>query len=82
MSVLVTGAAGFIGFHLTQRLLERGTPVLGLDNLNPYYDPALKRARVAQLESLAARCGVPFALLQGDLEDRDAVAAAFRGEGP
>jgi UDP-glucuronate 4-epimerase len=82
MSVLVTGAAGFIGFHLTRRLLERGTPVLGLDNLNPYYDPALKRARVVRLEDLSARCGVPFALLRGDLEDRDAVAAAFRGEGP
>jgi UDP-glucuronate 4-epimerase len=82
MSVLVTGAAGFIGFHLTQRLLERGTPVLGLDNLNPYYDPALKHARLARLEALAARCGVPFALLRGDLEDRAAVEAAFRGEGP
>ena len=44
MSVLVTGAAGFIGFHLSRRLLERGTPLLGFDNLNPYYDPALKRA--------------------------------------
>ena len=39
--VLITGAAGFIGFHLATRLLERGTPVVGFDNLNPYYDPAL-----------------------------------------
>jgi UDP-glucuronate 4-epimerase len=82
MSVLVTGAAGFIGFHLSQRLLERGTPVLGFDNLNPYYDPALKRARLARLEALAASRNVPFALIQADLEDPAAVEAAFRGEGP
>jgi UDP-glucuronate 4-epimerase len=82
MSVLVTGAAGFIGFHLSLRLLERGTPVLGFDNLNAYYDPALKHARLARLEELAARRGVPFALLRGNLEDRAAVEAAFRGEGP
>ncbi|MFM9072934.1 MAG: NAD-dependent epimerase/dehydratase family protein, partial [Cyanobium sp.] len=78
MSVLVTGAAGFIGFHLSRRLLERGTPVIGLDNLNPYYDPALKRARLARLQELAQACSVPFALIQGHLEDPAAVAAAFR----
>ncbi|MFN9660264.1 MAG: GDP-mannose 4,6-dehydratase, partial [Cyanobacteriota bacterium] len=82
MSVLVTGAAGFIGFHLSWRLLERGTPVLGFDNLNPYYDPALKQARLARLRALAAGCGVPFALIQADLEDAAAVEAAFRGEAP
>ena len=80
MSVLVTGAAGFIGFHLCRRLLERGTPVIGLDNLNPYYDPTLKQARLARLQALAAARAVPFALIQGDLEDRAAVEAAFRGE--
>jgi UDP-glucuronate 4-epimerase len=80
MSVLVTGAAGFIGFHLSRRLLERGTPVIGLDNLNSYYDPALKQARLARLQDFATSRGVPFALIQGDLEDRAAVEAAFRGE--
>ncbi|MFN9631841.1 MAG: NAD-dependent epimerase [Cyanobacteriota bacterium] len=82
MSVLVTGAAGFIGFHLSRRLLERGSAVLGFDNLNPYYDPALKRARLAQLQRLAEHRGVPFALIQADLEDQAAVEAAFRGEAP
>jgi UDP-glucuronate 4-epimerase len=81
-SVLVTGAAGFIGFHLSERLLQRGTPVLGFDNLNPYYDPALKRARLAELEALAARSGTPFALIQANLNDAAAVQAAFRGEAP
>ncbi|HEY3052502.1 MAG TPA: NAD-dependent epimerase/dehydratase family protein, partial [Thermoanaerobaculia bacterium] len=44
--ILVTGAAGFIGFHVSRRLLERGDAVLGIDNLNAYYDPALKTARL------------------------------------
>ena len=75
--VLVTGGAGFIGFHLATRLLERGTPVVGFDNLNPYYDPALKRARLARLAATAAASGTPFDLVQADLEDAAAVAAAF-----
>ena len=69
MTCLVTGAAGFIGFHLSSRLLERGTPVLGFDNVNPYYDPALKRARIAQLQATAARTGSSFQLIEADLED-------------
>lgn len=44
--ILVTGAAGFIGFHVTRALLIRGESVLGLDNLSDYYDPALKKARL------------------------------------
>jgi len=82
MTVLVTGAAGFIGFHLSTRLLERGTPVVGFDNLNPYYDPALKRARLQQLQATAARTGTAFALIEADLEDRAAVEAAFAAHQP
>jgi len=80
--VLVTGAAGFIGFHLSTRLLERGTPVVGFDNLNPYYDWALKRARLAQLQATAARTGTAFALIEADLDDRAAVEAAFAAHKP
>lgn len=65
MSVLVTGAAGFIGFHLSRRLLERGTPVIGLDNLNPYYDPALKRARLAKLHELPRPMPFPLRSSRG-----------------
>jgi len=77
MTVLVTGAAGFIGFHLSTRLLERGTPVVGFDNVNPYYDPSLKRARIAQLQATAELTGTSFQLIEADLEDRSAVDAAF-----
>jgi UDP-glucuronate 4-epimerase len=81
-SVLITGAAGFIGFHLATRLLVRGTPVVGYDNLNTYYDPALKRARLALLEATAAASGTAFEWVQADLEDAAAVAAAFEQHRP
>ncbi|HEX5264197.1 MAG TPA: NAD-dependent epimerase [Phenylobacterium sp.] len=72
MAILVTGSAGFIGFHLSRRLLERGDEVVGLDNLNAYYDPALKAARLAILEQ---QPGYRHAKL--DLTDADGVAALF-----
>ncbi len=70
--VLITGAAGFIGFHLARRLLELGANVVGLDNLNDYYDPALKRARLAQLESNPA-----FQFVRIDLADRPGIQRLF-----
>ena len=82
MTCVVTGAAGFIGFHLSRRLLERGTPVLGFDNVNPYYDPALKCARLKQLQATAERTGSSFQLIEADLEDRAAVEAAFQTHKP
>jgi UDP-glucuronate 4-epimerase len=54
MTVLITGAAGFIGAAVTERLLARGEQMVGIDNLNPYYDPALKRARLQRLVDQAA----------------------------
>ena len=77
MTVLVTGAAGLIGFHLSTRLLMRGTSVLGFDNINSYYDLSLKRARIAELQATAERTGTNFQLIEANLEDRQAVEAAF-----
>src|SRR5215207_1424803 len=74
---VVTGAACFIGFHLSRRLLERGDEVIGLDNLNDYYDVGLKEARLARLEE---RSG--FRFVKGDLADQQAVADLFRQERP
>lgn len=71
-SILVTGAAGFIGFHVARRLLADGRPVFGIDNLNSYYDPALKQARIARLEKFDT-----FRFVKLDLADRPAVAAVF-----
>ena len=73
MTILVTGSAGFIGFHTAKHLLERGEQVVGLDNLNDYYDVTLKEGRLAQLETMP---GFTFAKL--DLEDNDGMAELFR----
>jgi UDP-glucuronate 4-epimerase len=72
MPILVTGSAGFIGSHVAQYLLDRGERVIGIDNLNPYYDVALKRARLARLEP---RNGFSFTLL--DVTDPEGLAALF-----
>jgi UDP-glucuronate 4-epimerase len=80
--VFVTGAAGFIGAAVCERLLARGERVVGLDNFNPYYDPALKRARIALLQDTAARMGTVLELIEADLEDRAAVEAVFAQHKP
>ena len=71
-TVLVTGAAGFIGFHIARRLLADGNTVVGLDNLNAYYDPMLKKARLTQL-----RAYTNFHFEQYDLASRDSIAKLF-----
>src|SRR5699024_6347991 len=76
MKILVTGAAGFIGMHVTERLLGRGETVVGLDNLDPYYDPALKKARLTRLAKHDA-----FEFVYMDLADREGVAQLFAEHG-
>lgn len=76
MNILVTGAAGFIGFHLCRRLLSMGHAVTGLDNLSPYYSVALKKDRLALLGE-----NPKFTFLKADMADRAAVNAAFDAGG-
>ncbi len=75
MHVLVTGAAGFIGYHVSERLVRSGHTVVGLDNLNDYYDPALKEARLARLAPLPE-----FRFVRADLADDAAIAELFAAE--
>lgn len=75
MKVLVTGSAGFIGFHVTRRLLSRGDSVVGLDNMNDYYPVALKRARLAELGGETA-----FRFVEGSLEDKELMEKLFSDE--
>lgn len=94
MRILLTGAAGFIGFHLAKRLLERGDEVVGVDNFNAYYEPKLKEARAEILqrlgpklhrgdESLAQRQRLHtrplFTMVRADLADREAIKKLFTG---
>jgi UDP-glucuronate 4-epimerase len=71
-AILVTGAAGFIGFHVARQLLAEGRSVVGLDNLNSYYDPALKQARLSLLGNERR-----FSFVRADLADRETMAALF-----
>ena len=75
MKYLVTGAAGFIGFHVTQRLLAAGHQVVGLDNLNDYYDVNLKMARLDLINTHPE-----FTFVKGDLADREGIAELFRNQ--
>ncbi len=77
MTVIVTGAAGFIGMHVAERLLDRGETVIGVDSFNTYYDPALKAARAARLEG---RHG--FTLVRLDIAEHEAMRALVADSGP
>ena len=77
MKFLITGAAGFIGFHTSQYLLDRGDTVIGVDNINDYYDPSLKEARLSQLKD-----NDRFTFYKIDIIDKDAVNTIFETESP
>ena len=77
MKILVTGSAGFIGFHLTRKLLERGDTVLGIDNLNPYYDVKLKKDRLVELYKCAKKNNTSFQFSEINLEDSNNINSFF-----
>ena len=78
MTILVTGAAGFIGFHITKRLLREGFEVVGMDNLSPYYDLRLKKARLKELEDFSKKQSVKFFFFKDDLENKNFLTELFR----
>jgi UDP-glucuronate 4-epimerase len=77
MKVLLTGAAGFIGMHVARVLLDRGDSVIGIDNLNDYYDPNVKRGRLGTLRPSSG-----FKFVHGDISDRQTVERVFSEENP
>jgi len=77
VAILVTGNAGFIGFHTAKTLLERGDDVVGIDVVNDYYDPAIKEARLKILEETARRTNASYTFVRANLADRDAVERCF-----
>ena len=78
MTILVTGAAGFIGFHITKRLLREGFEVVGMDNLSPYYDLRLKKARLKELKDFTKKQSVKFFFFKDDHENKKFLTELFR----
>src|SRR5437868_6032390 len=76
MTILVTGAAGFIGYHVSRALMGRGESVIGIDNLNSYYDPKVKKDRLAELGKLV---GGDFRFVRADFSDHEALDVALDG---
>ena len=75
--VLVTGNAGFIGFHIAYHLLRSGVEVVGFDNVNGYYDPMLKEARLRELQAVSEQSGTAYHFVRADLADKAALDACF-----
>ena len=80
MSILVTGSAGFIGFHLCKKLIENKYEVIGFDNINDYYDVNLKLDRVKELKNIANKNEIKFKFIKGDLTNNEDLKKVFDGE--
>ena len=82
MKILITGNAGFIGFHTTKRLLERGDSVIGIDVVNDYYDPKIKEARLKILEDTARKHNAEYVFVRENLADQTKVNDTFKSHKP
>ncbi len=82
MNNLITGAAGFIGFHLSCKLIKEGQSLIGFDNINHYYEPSLKEARLNQIYNLSKEYGTEFKFVKGDLEDYKLLKDIFEANNP
>ena len=82
MTILVTGSAGFIGFHLSKKLLEKGINVIGYDNVNEYYDPSLKETRLDELKKISSTTSSKFSFVKGDLENKELLSETFKRFSP
>jgi len=80
--ILVTGIAGFIGFHLSKRLISRGYKIIGIDNLNDYYDPNLKKSRIKELQKISEKKSNSFEIYISNLENIDKIKEIFRKHPP
>jgi len=77
MNILITGVAGFIGFHVAREALKRGDNVIGIDDLNDYYDPSLKEDRLKELKVLANSIKAKFSFIKGDISEQDSLRKCF-----
>ena len=77
MIVLITGSAGFIGYHLVARLLQEGISVVGLDNLNNYYDVSLKKERLNNLDAISKSQSASYTFYKGSLENEETIKLLF-----
>ena len=82
MTIFVTGAAGFIGYHLSNRLINEKIPVIAIDNLNPYYDIGLKKSRLKNLQKKAKKNNTFFKCIEGNLEDKSIISSIFEDYQP
>ena len=80
--ILVTGAAGFIGFNLIDKLLKKGFSVIGIDNLNDYYDISLKQARLENLKNIKLKAEQKFIFFKADIQDNEKVKSIFDSYSP
>ena len=78
MTTFITGAAGFIGFHLSKKLLEDGEDIIGFDNLNNYYDVSLKKARIEELSRKSKALNRNFIFIKSDIENKESLDRAFK----